>query len=88
MPHRISHCVLFQIGPVTIGTDYGVCCLFVPQIFFDEVPENVTEAQKYHDLVEKGSKNGEHNGLSILLDIENYNFGYHRVGTQVGALKF
>ena len=54
-----------EIGPSYYPTDFGACCLFVPHIDFegfDPNLQNITYAEKYHDL-EATSLNGVENGL-------------------------
>ena len=54
-----------NIGPSYFPTDFGACCLFVPHIDFegfDPMTENITYAEKYHELVAT-ALNGESNGL-------------------------
>ena len=43
---------------------------------------NKTLSQIWIDEVRKGSKNGEQNGLSLLVDVENFNFAYTRMSTE------
>lgn len=74
-----------KITATTVGTDFGYCCLVIPQIIHiprgnrcekDEIQANAIQE------VRKGSKDGEQNGLTLVLDIENFNFAYHRVSSQ------
>ena len=48
----------------------------------DDDDDDSLSRELLHYAVEKGSKNGEENGLEIMLDIENFNFAYHRVSSQ------
>ena len=53
------------IGPSYYPTDFGACCLFVPHNDFegfDPAKENITYAEKYHNLIAT-ARNGESNGL-------------------------
>ena len=43
-------------------------------------PSEDTKSSGYH--VDRGSKNGVSNGLSLTLDTENFNFAYHRAVSQ------
>ncbi len=36
----------------------------------------------FHTAIPVGSKIGEENGLEVILDIENFNFAYHKVSSQ------
>ena len=63
-------------GAQMVGTDYGFCCIVVPQICFEKRRE--IEGIPSKGTFKKGIKNGAHNGISVLLDIENFNFAYHR----------
>jgi len=72
-----------KVGPVTDATDYGYCCFITPQIALKERPaRGVLSRRLYHTAVAMGSKNGEENGLGLILDLENFNFAYHRESSQ------
>lgn len=58
------------------STDYGVCCLIVPWLDFENnltvnVPPSQYTGANYHE-VPKGAKNGMQNGLKLMLDVEGH----------------
>ena len=66
-------------------TDYGICCKVFPQLLLNGTnPEYVTRTEKYKSLSDAvlsspivvGTKNGEKNGLHLLLDLESYEYSY------------
>ena len=53
-------------------TDFGLCCVFVPHLFFEPLP-----TQNYKELLfglEAMAKNGAKNGLNIVLNAEEFNY--------------
>ena len=65
-------------GPLYYPTDYGVCCTFVPHLYFEPFNvENTTYEDLYHNL-KANALHGEQNGLEIVLDAEQFNYAYHR----------
>ena len=69
-----------SIGPTHYPTDYGTCCLFVPHLNFNSAVENGTYQDKFHRLI-ADSKNGENNGLTLLLDVEAFNYAYEKTNS-------
>ena len=37
-------------GPLYYPTDFGVCCIFVPHLYFEPFDMNVTLEEMYHNL--------------------------------------
>ena len=66
------------IGPSYYPTDFGACCLFVPHVDFDgfDSTMNLTYGEYYHTL-QANASNGESNGLTLLLDTEQFNYAEH-----------
>ena len=57
-------------------TDYGECCLLTPHLDFYDTDWNASVTEIYHG-VNADTLNGEQNGLSLLLDAEQFNYAYH-----------
>jgi hypothetical protein len=63
-----------------VVTDVGPCCLISPDLYFvnektkDKDPYYFT-GEDYH-LQPKGSKNGQNNGLKLVLDVESFDYTY------------
>ncbi len=72
------------VGVRTVGTDYGHCCLIVPQkALLNRSAETASgNTGGRMSSPEKGSKTGETNGFSVVLDVENFNVGYDRAQSQ------
>ena len=66
------------VGPSYYPTDFGACCLFVPHVDFDgfDSTMNLTYGEYYHTL-QANASNGESNGLTLLLDTEQFNYAEH-----------
>ena len=65
-------------GPLYYPTDFGVCCIFVPHLYFQPFElDNNTIEDLYHNLKAK-ALHGEQNGLDIVLDAEQFNYAYHQ----------
>ena len=66
------------IGPSYYPTNFGACCLFVPHVDFDgfDSTMNLTYGEYYHTL-QANASNGESNGLTLLLDTEQFNYAEH-----------
>ena len=71
-----------SIGPNYYPTDFGACCLFVPHLDF-KVKENISYEEMYGKLI-ADAKNGESNGLQLLLDIEYFNYAHLKSSDSVG----
>jgi len=62
------------------ATDGGPCCFISPYLNFvnektkNEDPYSFT-GKEYH-LQAKGSKNGQNNGLEVVLDVESFDYTY------------
>ena len=59
----------YYFGPYYYGTDFGACCFLSPHV-------NILQTTSNYNLVDASAKHGETNGLSILFDIEQFNYGY------------
>ena len=72
------------------ATDYGACCLITPYLDF-ELPDSkktLTDwgyeytGADFHSVPKGLTRNGVHNGLKIMLDVENYDYAYFPRGAQ------
>ena len=63
------------------ATDFGLCCRLYPQINFDD-PEKDTKTDEELYLNKKpGVKNGLVNGLTVLLDVETFEYSSKKSST-------
>lgn len=69
--------------PMFYGTDAGACCYLSPHIFIGQMPKNMSYGDKYHKL-HAPAKQGEEEGLEMLLDTEQFNYGYIRDDQGIG----
>ena len=63
-------------GNFKYPTDFGLCCVFVPHVFMEALNINLENFQHFNDLlfsVDATAKNGEKNGLDIVLNLEQFN---------------
>ena len=71
---------LEEPGPVFYGTDHGGCCFFSPFQNMDPYPVDENGVSNwtaiYHDT-DYSSKHGRQNGMSVLLNVEQWNYGYN-----------
>ena len=76
-----------SIGPSFYPTDFGACCLFVPHVDFEglDKTKNLTKSEQWSAL-NADSLNGEINGLTLLLDTEQFNYANPK--NVPGGLKF
>ena len=67
------------IGPYTWPTDFGSCCLLVSHLHLSPYSdiETMSDIEKYHYL-KADTLNGEHNGLDLVIDAEQFNYAYHQ----------
>ena len=65
-------------GPWSYGTDYGLCCLIMPHFLSLEIDWSNFGAKK------SAAKNGKLNGFDILLDAEQFNYGFRKEELGVG----
>ena len=64
-------------------TDFGICCRLYPQINFDD-PDQYTKTDEEKYINKKpGVKNGLVNGLSVLIDVENFEYSSKKPSTGV-----
>ena len=70
-----------MVGVEPVGTDFGHCCKIVPQIALNP-KEKMIGLKEGDNGVRPGSGIGETNGLTVLLDGENYNIGNYKMATQ------
>ena len=69
---------MYSIGPSFFPTDYGACCTLVPHLDFEPLNGSQKLGEIYHGL-KSDSKNGEINGLDVVLNAEQFNYGaYHQ----------
>ena len=63
------------------ATDFGLCCRLYPQINFDDPDkDNKTDEELYLNK-KPGVKNGLVNGLSVILDVEAYEYSSKKPST-------
>ena len=65
-----------NLGPFNYPTDFGACCFLAPHLNLDPTNWNITYEEMYHGL-EADAKNGETNGFDVVLDAEQWNYGYY-----------
>ena len=68
-------------GPWIIGTDQGSCCYFSPHLNMGQMdpPVNADKLSiKMKEVEDEGkAEHGELNGLDIILDTEQFDYGFH-----------
>ena len=73
----------YDLGPALDFTDHGACCYFSPFYSFSKINRSESDwPMIFHDSsrwVNK-AKNGESNGLDILLNAELFNYAFHKYG--------
>ena len=69
-----------QIGPYIYHTDVGPCCILVPQIGMKDILQDKF-LDKFNNLKVE-AKSGYKNGLELLLDAEQFNYGYNTWGVE------
>ena len=65
----------YILGGMYLGMDFGPCCIFVPELNIDRSHENESYIEQFHKTDFK-AKHGEENGVKILFDIEQWNYGF------------
>ena len=68
------------------ATDYGVCCLLIPWLDFEnpktrDIPPANYTADDYHGM-KRGAKNGLQNGLKLIVDVEGWDYAYFSRGAK------
>ena len=63
------------IGPQIFGTDFGVCCIFIPHLQMKPLDSSFSIEKQYHGL-KANALNGD--TMEILLDAEQFNYGYYQ----------
>jgi hypothetical protein len=56
-------------------TDYGSCCVSIPQFDFAENKKSVYTGEDYL-AIPKGSSNGVLNGIKMILDVEQFEYSF------------
>ena len=66
----------WHLGPMYYPTDFGACCHLAPHLDLNKSSSegNKTIYQMYHDL-KADAMNGASNGLKIVLNAEQFNYG-------------
>ena len=82
-PNKTDEEEFNNIGPSYYPTDFGACCLFVPHLDFQSAKENVSYQDRYHGLT-ADAQSGRINGLQLLLDAEQFNYGDIPISDGVG----
>jgi hypothetical protein len=65
-------------GPAYYPTDFGVCCIFVPHLYFEPLNLRNTSLEDLYYNLKAEAFHGEQNGLDIVLDAEQFNYAYHQ----------
>ena len=65
-----------------VGTDYGGCCYILPYSNFENpktsnISPSEYSGEEWHSL-KRGAKNGIHNGLKLILDVESWDYASSR----------
>ena len=64
-----------HLGPWRSRTDYGQCCFFVPHQNMQPIDPSLLASKILHEL-NASVKQGESNGLDIILDTEQFNYAF------------
>jgi hypothetical protein len=64
------------LGPAYFPTDFGSCCLLIPDLDLKRINENVSFEEMYH-VIKAIAINGEENGVDIVLNAEQFNYADH-----------
>ena len=64
---------------MTGATDFGICCRLYPQIDFDDLEKDSKTDEEIYLNKKPGVKNGLANGLSVLLDVEGFEYSQKKV---------
>ena len=67
-------------------TDYGACCVIVPYLDLVNpatinLEPSLYTGDHFHNIP-RGAKNGQLNGLKLVLDVEHYDYGYFPRGAR------
>ena len=69
------------------STDYGACCLIMPYLDLENPltkylsPADYT-GKDYHSIPKGLTRNGIQNGLSVMIDVESYEYAYFERGAE------
>ena len=74
----------WNIGPYYYPTDFGACCFLTPHLHLKPIDKNKTIAELYKNL-NADAKNGDYNGLEIILDAERFNYAVVPSGMKTSA---
>ena len=70
-----------NVKHMTGATDFGICCRLYPQIDFDDHEKDSKSDEEIYVDKKPGVKNGLVNGLSVLLDVEGFEFSSKKSST-------
>ena len=62
-------------------TDFGICCRLYPQIDFDDLEKDSKTDEEIYVNKKPGVKNGLANGISVLLDVEGFEYSSKKSST-------
>ena len=74
----------YDLGPASTFTDHGGCCYFSPFYSFSKINRSKSDwPMVFHDSSRwmNKAKNGESNGLGILLNAEQFNYAFYKYGS-------
>ena len=68
-----------EFGPYNINTDFGACCKFIPHLNFEpfDLSSSIDAIEEFHQL-NADARNGEAFGLNIVLNTEQFNYGFRQ----------
>ena len=69
-----------EVGPWVVKTDYGICCFVSPYLNMKPINWTLGDIKIFHEL-NAIAKNGESNGLDIILDAEQFNYAFYHENT-------
>ena len=69
-----------EVGPWVVKTDYGICCFVSPYLNMKPINWTLGDIKIFHEL-NSIAKNGESNGLDIILDAEQFNYAFYHENT-------
>ena len=69
------------------STDYGACCLITPYLDLENPKTRHISARNYkgkhyHSIPKGLTRNGIQNGLTVMIDVESYDYGFFERGSE------
>ena len=67
-----------DLGPYFQSNDFGACCKFIPHFGFEGFHSwTLDDVDKFHNLL-ADARNGEALGLDIVINAEQFNYGFRK----------